>query len=327
MTQPSHTDLHSLVTLPILSDSIRLAKQLAQQHLQPQQAERTYHNLVAVLAINQYLQMLGFSTDLSQCDCWNPFLRMTMDVADLEVVGYGRIECCPISPAIMTTPSPVCIVPADVEEERVGYIVVRIEGDLTTLEPIVQLVGFTDTVTGEELPLSDLRSLSELPRYLYQLTHPSPVISHLTNWFSQIVEVGWTSVDSLIGQSTPSRYSTRDVGICNDRPQYRYGKTLILKTPEGAHAVALIVEIMKASEVNWVIELAVCPIVDTVSESAFLPLGLEIMIVDQMGSAVMQAQARAENHRIELGIHAETGDRFQLKVQLDDTVVTESFLV
>ena len=327
MTQSSHIDLESLVPLPMLSESVRLAKQLAKQHPQPQQAERAYQNLVAVLAVNQYLKMLGFSTDLSQCDCWDPFLRITMDVADLDIVGYGRIECCPISPASMTTPSPVCIVPAEVREERVGYIVVQIEGDLATAEPIVQLVGFTDAVVGEELQLSELRSLVELPHYFYQLTHPSPVISHLTNWLNQMVEVGWTSVEALMVQPIPFRYSSRDINIHRDCPQCTYGKTLILETQKGTHVIALIVAVVQAPEVDWAIDLKICPIVDTVSESAFLPPGLEMMIVDQMGSAVMQAQARAENQMIELGFQAETGDRFQLRVRLDDTVVTESFLV
>ena len=327
MTQSSHIDLESFVPLPMLSESVRLAKQLAQQHPQPQQAERIYHSLVAVLAVNQYLKMLGFATDLRQCDCWDPFLRITMDVADLEVVGYGRIECCPVSPTIMETPFPVCSVPAEVQEERVGYIVVQIKGDLATAEPIVQLVGFTDVVVGEELQLSNLRSLVELPHYFHQLTHPSPAISHLTNWLHQMVEAGWTSVDALMVQPIPFLYSSRDINIRRDRPQGMYGKTLILETLKGTHAIALIVGIMKAPEVDWAIELKVCPIVNTVSESAFLPPGLEMMIVDQMGSTVMQAQARAENRMIELGFQAEAGDRFQLKVRLDDTVITESFLV
>ena len=339
MTKPSSILQVPVIPMLIPSESVQLAKQLAQQHPVPQQAEQTYHNLLAVLAVNHYLKMLAIPTDLSQCNCWNPFLRMTTNVADLEVVGYGRFECCPVAmqgtKADSPDPSMTVTVPADVQEERVGYIAVQVDGDLSDRQPKLHLLGFVDHINGEAFQLAEVRSLFELPQYLEQLAHaPETTISHLTHWLKNRVEEGWQTLDTLISFQRQAGYQVRTPnGLRSseaNRSRCMYGKTLSLDTANGEETILLITEVIDNATDELSIELKICPIAPDAShgeDMAFLPPGLEMVIVDVAGEAVMQAQARAGNRMMELGFHAEKGDRFQLQVQLNDTVVIESFLV
>lgn len=338
--------------IPVLlpSESVHLAKQLAQQHPKRLQAEYIYQRLLSVLAVTHYLKMLGIQTDLSQCDCWNPFLRMTTHSADLEVVGYGRFECCPVSiPSPSKDPSssenmsstdgaelPIkCSVPAEVQTDRVGYIAVQIEGALTHDAPAIHLLGFIDQINGEEWSLSERRSLFELPYYLEQLA-PKKEVTHLTHWLKKRVDKSWKSLEILFNHQQQSPFHVRTLNVLRSSDPVRgharcmYGKTLSLDTEGGETQIVLITEVLENDTDELSIELKICPTSPdspNLDQTAFLPPGLEMVILDVAGESVMQAQARAGNRMMELGFHAEVGDRFQLRVTLGDTVVTESFLV
>ncbi|MEM7769224.1 MAG: DUF1822 family protein [Cyanobacteria bacterium P01_A01_bin.37] len=321
MTNPSQFVHTKIIPMLVPSESVQLAKQLAQQHPQLEYAERTYHNLLAVLAVNHYLKILGIATDLSQCDCWNPFLRLTTNVADLEVVNYGRFECCPISPDVMASPSAFCIVPSDVQDERIGYIVVSVDGELETTEPTVQLIGFTDAIDGEKLPLAQLKSLFELPKYLERIK-----ATCLSNWFKDLVEDRWHALETLL-EPQVCRSLQIQTRSSDSQRQRLQAKTLTLPSNSNDdvenNGVVLIAEVSNNPDNRLDVELRICPM----TEQSFLPPGLEMTIVDILGEPVMQAQARAENRMMELGFHAELGDRFQLLVRLNDESLVESFIV
>lgn len=81
------------------------AKQFGSEQSNPQKATQVYYNTLAVYAVNFYLQCLGFETDLDNSDSWNQLMRSLMDVADLEVKNYCKLECRPV------LASAVCYVP------------------------------------------------------------------------------------------------------------------------------------------------------------------------------------------------------------------------
>lgn len=52
-----------------------------------------------------------------------------------------------------------------------------------------------------------------------------------------------------------------------------------------------------------------------------------MMVMDESGELVMQAQSREQNRRVELGFLADLGDRFQLQVRLGNSEWIEEFIV
>jgi len=200
MTYPTHELDDLSLSLPITQTALRTAQQFANEQPTPQKAEQVRLNTLAVCAVNDYLQMIGIPTNLEASDSWNPVLRLCADVADLEVTGIGRLECRPHKSGQSS-----CYIPPEVWLDRVGYIVVEI--DELSLEATV--LGFTQTVTSEELPIRQLQAIDDLIDVLNPLDEPQqiPTVArtrvNLNQWLTNIFEQGWQTVESLFAPTEP----------------------------------------------------------------------------------------------------------------------------
>jgi Protein of unknown function (DUF1822) len=188
MIYESETDLW--IPLPITGDAKKLAQQFANDLPNPQKAEQIYLNTLAVCTVNNYLRIVGIPTNLSAGDSWNPAARLLANVADLTVAGLGSLECRP-----MRKSAGFCYVPPEVQDGRIGYVVVQIDeeaGEAT-------LLGFAATVESEELLVKDLQSIDDLLEYLIV---PTPQIAqqptNLNNWLQNIFDAGWETVEMLL---------------------------------------------------------------------------------------------------------------------------------
>ena len=193
--------------MPITQKAIRLAWQFASEQRHPQRVEQIYLNTLALLAVRDYLTILDIETELTQCDSWNPVIRMFEDVADLYIKGLGKIECRPIRSLHQNGENckenssanlpEICHIPIEAREERIGYIVVEIDED----EKQARLLGFSPTAETGELVLSDLNSLDD---FLIHLEHLSESLEHLSEsnvnlrqWLENIFTSDWESVESI----------------------------------------------------------------------------------------------------------------------------------
>ncbi|MGJ3249106.1 MAG: DUF1822 family protein [Elainellaceae cyanobacterium] len=308
----------------ITQEARQLAQQFAQQQPNENRAQQVCLNTLAVCAVNNYLKILGIPSDPSNCDSWNALMRMTTNVADLEVVGQGRIECRPVSPSEQN--ASVCYIPTEAQDDRIAYVVVQVEAD----QPNALILGFAAQVEGEVLPLNQLRPMEELPLYLgqYKARTVTNRMTQFTQWMHGQVEASWRSLDDLLG--TPSlNYqwrSTRSAETDSVVPalsRITRGKFLELPTHQGIETILLIAELMPKSTTEVDIALKIVP----PTKQVFLPTGLEMAVLDAVGQPVMHAQARDENRMIELDFHAEPGDRFSLRIKLRDVTLDESFVV
>lgn len=146
--------------LPISQAAHRIASHLASQQYTSQKASQVRLNTIAVCVVNDYLQMLGIATELANSNIWKPAVRLTADMADLEIVGVGTLECRPVQKHNQT-----CYIPAEVWSNRIGYVVVQIDKSLRE----AALLGFSETAAIEELPLNKLRPVEDLIEHLHQL--------------------------------------------------------------------------------------------------------------------------------------------------------------
>lgn len=79
--------------VPITADQYTLAQQHAQQHTAPAKQQRVLHHTLAVLAVEAYCRYMGISTDRAANYSFDPIHQTTNDVADVALVGLGRLEC------------------------------------------------------------------------------------------------------------------------------------------------------------------------------------------------------------------------------------------
>ncbi|NER30175.1 MAG: DUF1822 family protein [Symploca sp. SIO1C4] len=322
MINQSRAEEDTAVPVLITQKARQIAHQFAQQQPDGAKAQQIYLNTLAVCTLNNYLKILGIPSDPSNCDSWNPLMRMTTNIADLEVIGRGRIECRPISAWERETNSQ-CYLPTEVQDERIAYVVMQIEPEQSE----ALILGFVEQVDSEVLPLNRLRPISDFPMYLDQYSL-SDRVTQLSNWLQGQIETGWQTIEEILGISLLNYQwrNTRSLAAESTTSNLSgvvRGKVLEVPISQGIEPIVLITELIPKSEEELSIELKICP----PTKQTFLPVGLEMTVVDAVGEAVMHTQARDENRMIELGFNAESGDCFSLRIKLAEVTIEEEFVV
>jgi hypothetical protein len=290
-------------TVPLALEAHLRAEEFRRYHSNPNKAKQVYLNTLAVYAVNVYLQCQGFETDLEKSASWEPTMQMLMDTADLVVKNCGELECRPVLPN-----AEIVNIPAEVWEERIGYVAVQLNESLRE----ATLLGFVEKVARPELPLDQLRSLQALPGYLNKF---KPLVN-LSQWFEDIFDASWQAVDAVLGSKPIDlAYSFRYA------PEVKRCKLIELGTPDQSVAMTVVVAGESESEMGITVEVQP-PIGQT-----YLPSNLQMMVLDEDGEVVIDARARSDNESIQLEFDGELGDRFSVKVALDDVSVTENFVI
>jgi hypothetical protein len=297
-------------TVPLALEAHSRAEQFRRYQSNPDKAKQVYLNTLAVYAVNVYLQCRGFETELEKSGSWDPVMQMLMDTADLVVKNRGKLECRPVLPD-----AEVVGVPAEVWEERIGYVAVQLNESLRE----ATLLGFVEKVGRSDLPLNQLRSLEALPGYLNKI---KPLVN-LSQWFENVFEAGWQAMEALLGtEPTELAFSYRSApSFRSTQQEVRRCKLIELGTP--GQAVAMIVALTGESEQEIDISVEVQP----PKGQTYLPSNLQLMVLDEDGEAVIDAHARSDNKNIQLEFGGEPGDRFSVKVALGNVSVTENFVI
>ncbi|KAB8315419.1 DUF1822 family protein [Tolypothrix campylonemoides VB511288] len=316
-------------TVPINSEARQRAEQFLRKQRNPEKAKQVYLNTLAVFAVNFYLRCMGIETSWSESLSCHPAIQTLMDIADLEVIGLGKIECLPVLPN-----QKVIHVPPEVCSDRIGYLAVQFESSLEE----ATILGFMKTVPSSfELHLSQLSSLEHLLVHLNQLTenirHENPTKvqqpTHLSQWFMNVVDAGWQTIESLLNPQQQTELVFRFRGTEhslalhseNSTSWMQKGKLLDLGRDSKSQPIALVVGLIPASseEINIGIK------VYATGSQNYLPEDLELRVLDEAGISVMQAMAR-NTKSIQLNFSSEIGERFSVKIALGDVSFTEVFI-
>lgn len=305
--------------LPIARTASQIAQGFAYQQPTSQKAEQVRQNTLAVLVVNDYLQLMGIPTHLEASDSWNPTLRLCADVADLELPGMGRLECRPVSPS-----QSACPIPAETWDDRIGYAVVELDEAAQS----ARLLGFVPAAEVEELPLNQLQPPEAMIDYLADLQPVNWVetaqqaMVNLGQWFQGAIDQGWQTIEDLLNppQLSPA-YAFR---MRRPNTAVQRAKALDLGIRAGAQPVALLVEVSPTAESG---QIDVLLQVHPMGGGAFLPEGLQLEVLDQSGAVFLQAEARSEDNYIQLAFSGEVGESFRVRVGLGNTSITEAFVL
>lgn len=329
MTYNTHEIDELALLLPITSAACRKAQEFANQQPTPEKAEQVRLNTLAIYAVNDYLQLLGIPTDISLGDSWQPVARLCADVADLEITGVGRLECRPVQKHKQN-----CYVPPEVWSDRIGYVVVQI--DELSLEATV--LGFTQTATREELPLSQLQPIEDLIDHLSQpqpnqdtASPPIPNTTkvNLSQWLGNIFDTGWQAIETLLNSGEPElgfAFRGAESALLEQEPSdtsIKRAKLIDLGMQLAGHSVALIVELTPQSHNRRHILLQVHP----TSNQIYLPPLLQLTVLDESGLVFLEAQARSADNYIQLQFNGLPGEQFSVQVALGDTRILEDFVI
>jgi Protein of unknown function (DUF1822) len=289
--------------LPITSDALEVAQRFSQSQ-PPATRKRIILNTLAVYTVHNYLELMGFPTDLQAGDSWNPIASMCMDVADLAVTGIGKLECRPVTLADREYP-----IPPEVWLDRIGYTFVHL--DLETRTATIQ--GFTPYAKATISP-ARLQSPEELIDRLHSLM-AKPLVK-LDRWLQETIEGVWQTVESLF---PTAEFAFRAV----PSNAIRRAKMLDLGIQLQGNKVALVVELTPDLTTERThIRLQVHPL-DRLS----LPPYLQLSVIDDEDRVVLETTSRAADDTIQLHFSGTGGENFVVSIVLGDARITERFVI
>ncbi|MBW4490633.1 MAG: DUF1822 family protein [Trichocoleus desertorum ATA4-8-CV12] len=304
-------------TVPLSFEAHSLAQQMRLQQFDQQRAKQVYLNQLAVYAVEFYLKCLGIEVDTAPINSRNPIYLQFMDVGNLWIKDFGQVECRPVLPE-----ETVCYIPPETWSNRLAYIAVRVSQSLRQ----ATLLGFTDTATAEFF-LDQLQPMENLPVYVEQIRHAASVVTQATSagvnlrqWFDNLFEAGWQELETLLRPEalTPAFRVRSTV-----EHSAQGGKVIRLTTQVIQQSVILAMKLNPQSEGNINILVEVHPM----SGQSYLPESLQMKVIDQHGTSVMQATAGDINQNIQFDFNAEAGEQFGVELILGDANVIEEFVV
>lgn len=292
-------------TIPLSFEAHSLAQKYSEKQSKPQKAKQVYLNTLAVYAVDVYLRCMGYETDCSASDSHNPLMLKLLDIADLDVKQIGKIECRPVLP----NADSFCI-PPDVWQDRIGYVAVQLSQSLQE----ATLLGFTKTAA-PEISLESLQPVDDLLTYLNRLQQQKPVV--LRNWFQEIFSEGWQAIEELLtSEQFEQAFSFRSANVAIAR-----GQKIDLGMQLANQSVALVVTLPEEEESEVNIKVQVYPL----EGETYLPQGLKLMLMDDSGEAVLEAESRNYDDFIQLEFSAEPGEEFSVAVSLGEANITQHF--
>jgi hypothetical protein len=327
------------VPLPITETAQRIAAGFAQAQSDPVKAATVRLNTLAVCVVDSYCQMMGIPTARESSDSWDPLMRTVADVADLMLPTLGQLECRPV-----TGNATVCPIPPEVWELRVGYVVVAIDEARQT----ANLLGFVPHVETEELPLAQLQPVEDLLDYLYELQQslvPNVTKSsdlgvnnlfreavNLSQWLNASFETGWQAVEDLLSPNTLSPAFSFRGELDNfsattseetASPGIKRAKLINLALQLGHQQVVLVVEMQVESPQQVNLGLQVHP----TGDQPYLPAGLELAVLEPTEEVFMQARSRQADNYIQLQLSGAPGERFKVRLSLEEASYIEEFVI
>ncbi|NEO23744.1 MULTISPECIES: DUF1822 family protein [unclassified Moorena] len=296
-------------SVPITRDWYQLAETFSQEQHEPDKAQDVYLNTLAVYAVNFYLQQcLEVETDLAASDSSNPALRSLMNVSDLMVKGWGKLECRPVLAG-----DQVCHIPPESRQDRVGYVVVEINQPSNQ----AKLLGFAKTALGGSLEISKIDSLEQL---INQLPEPESDVVNLREWLKGNFQVGWQSVSDLLPpQQLRPAFRNTEYQQERAKPIDLFDLGLEL----AGNPVVLIITVGKIDKETASVRAQVYP----KGEALTLPPNLKLSVLTATGDVFTEVTARSNDEFIQYQFNAQQGDDFGIKVSLGEASVTERFQV
>lgn len=306
--------------VPLSLEAHQIAQQLSEAQFTPGKVQQVYHNVLAVHAVNFYVQCMGLDTDLQESDSHDKVMSTFTDVADLEVKDYGKLECRPV-----LSDAEVCYVPADVWSDRIGYIVVHLNESLQQ----ATILGFAATVAEKKgiLYINKLQTLADFPEYISQINPIKRLIDsvekrvvNLSNWLQNIFEADWQPIEALgirfndlspvlrnFEDSSMERIKLLDLGV-----QIKHQSLVLLVglKPEDDNKVGIRVQLRPSLGEDY------------------LPPNINLALLSSSGETKQEVESITGDNYIQLKRwKSKPGTKFTIKITLNDLSLTEDFLV
>ncbi|MGB3401943.1 MAG: DUF1822 family protein [Microcoleaceae cyanobacterium] len=296
-------------TVPLSREAHQIADQFRQQQLKQPKAQQVYLNTLSVYAVNFYLKCMGFQPDCKSSDSFDPMIQKFSDIADLNVLHLGKFECRPVC-----AEEQIVSIPLESMNGRRGYFAVQLNPMLTQ----AKILGFIQKVVTEEVCLTQFKSLDFFLQYASKLENAV----QLNQWLKNTFEVGWDRIETLFSSPKIAWRSLNSDALAAVNSDLGVERIKTFNLEPTGEQIGLLVRLQPKTEVNMGIGVELYP----ANQQVYLPHHLQLMLLDESGKTVMQAEARSSKN-IQLKFNGESGEIFTVKVVLGNTFVVETFVI
>ena len=144
--------------------------------------------------------------------------------------------------------------------------------------------------------------------------NPQPaIVSRLSQWLEQQFEAGWQSVESLLNTQT-----------VEPAWSFRQAQTIVERAKSIDFARVLLVVRVTPTTAT---EMKIVVVVQPSNGQTNLPAKLELALLDEDGASLMVASGNSANKNMQLQFSGERGEKFSVKLTLEDVSVVENFLI
>lgn len=216
MTTSQMTKLQP-ITIPLTQEDHAIALKLAQPQPSKDKQKQVYLNVLSVLVVKHYLDILGIKLDFEGSNIYQSFEHLTGDVAALKITDtrlgkQGYLEC-----RHLLKDEANIYIPVEALEERIAYTFVQFDTSYRT----GLILGFLPTVSQERVTINQIKPLSELIEFLYE---PAVNWLYLRDWLDHKFTNYWLSLEEVIKYPNVSpKLAFRSV------PNLRHGINHLLK--------------------------------------------------------------------------------------------------
>jgi Protein of unknown function (DUF1822) len=324
---------HMTINVPLGQSAHTYARQFAAEQTTVAKGKQIYLNTLAVYALHSYLNWVQIDSQLDQSQSWDPVLRSLLDTADLELLGWGRLECRPALPGNKS-----CHIPPEATEERIGYVVVQISASMTE----ATLLGFVPTAVEGELSLEHLRPLEELFDHLEKLSQieakvPAKALSEiesptvwiqLGHWLQGAVDAGWEAVASQM-------YPQPDYAFAFRSLQVKRRKPIRLATQSDSCLIDLVITLSPLPTIGnerTGDQIGVFVHLYPKAGQDYLSAGIRLSIKDaDSGRSLISAYSQARDSYLPISnqeqLTGNPGDKFSVEIAWEDVCLTEFFQI
>lgn len=298
-------------TIPLGNSAHQRAEHYCEQHSNFDKAEAIYLNTLSVWAVEYYLTLLGYPTNLAASDSSNLLLQTVTDGAGLMISGFGQVECRPIEAG-----DTAMSIPPDTWDSRIAYIAVQLDDDLEEASILGFIPGSAPNAKQESVRLEMLRPLSDLTMHLNQF-EPIKLVN-LADWWQDTFQPGWEAIAQLLNpnQQQPA-FRSKPTPSAQMQMVERGCKITL-----GDRDLSLLVNLQQGEESGYSVCVEFWP-----ADATYLPPGLHMAILDDENVPVLEAHAKDSNETIKMEFNGETGDRFSVRMELESASLTHEFLL
>jgi hypothetical protein len=306
------------VTIDLDRTSHAIAAKFASGQTSISKGKKVYLNTLAVCAVRQYLSCVcGLDLDLSRGDSWQIELQSIMNVADLVIPHVGKIECVVALPGTTEIQLPPAII--DDPSARIGYVFVSFSEQLNSVE----LLGFIDRADGEYLSIDRLKSLDDLVDLIY-ITQ----INNLQDFLAGILANGWEPIEFSI--ASPNReFALRNTISLPKNTSYEsirdFTASKMINLRANIANIPLLLLIGLSDEPDGRVKVRIR--LHAAGGIPLLPAHLKLALQGANEHVLSEIQYPEPMNFIQLqSFKLPIGTQFKIRVELDNSSFTESFV-